>query len=56
MYSTTDERGIINNFPKEPAMYYAKRPANSQRTRYVIQGALAAVLVTGFVSMAFVVS
>jgi hypothetical protein len=56
MYSTTDERGIINNFPRETKMYYAESPANEQKQRYILQGTLAALLVTGLVSMAFVVS
>jgi hypothetical protein len=56
MYTTASERGILNNFSKEPAMYYAAPPANAERRRYLIQGALASVLVTGFISMAFLVS
>lgn len=56
MHSTTDERGIINNFPRETKMYYAESPAGEQKRRYLIQGTLAAILVSGLISMAFVIS
>jgi hypothetical protein len=56
MYSTTDERGIINNFPTESKMYYAEYPANTKQRRYLVQGVLSAMLVSGFVLMAFAVS
>jgi len=56
MYSTADERGIINNFSKEPQMYYAEYPANTQQRRYLVQGTLAAMLVSGFVLMSLVIS
>ncbi len=56
MYSTMDERGLINNFAKETKMYYAEYPATTQQRRYAIQATLAAVLVTGFVLMSFAIS
>jgi len=56
MYSTSDERGVINNFPNETKMYYSEYPANTQQRLYMVQGTLAAMLVSGFVLMAFAIS
>lgn len=45
MYTTTDERGILNNYATEPAVYLATSPSPEQKRRYILQGALAATLV-----------
>ena len=56
MYTTTDERGIMNNYAAEPDMYYAVSPSPEQKRNYLIQGALALVLVTSIVLTALAVS
>ncbi len=43
---TTDDRGILNNYASEPAMYYAEYPSLEQQQRYLLQGAAALLLVT----------
>jgi len=45
MYTTTDERGILNNYATEPVVYLAAPPSPEQKRRYVLQGALAVMLV-----------
>ncbi len=54
MYTTTDDRGILNNYASEPDMYYAEYPSVEQRRQYALQGAIAALFVTAvfFVSLA----
>lgn len=56
MTTITDENGIMNNFPKEPTMYYAKAPSSKEQRRYVVWGALALVVVAASVLTAVVVS
>lgn len=56
MYTTTDERGLLNNYATEPRMYLADSPSFEQRRRYKIQGAIAAVLVSALVLVSLVVS
>jgi hypothetical protein len=46
MYTTTDDRGILNNYATEPRMYYAEYPSQEQKRRYALQGAVAFLLVT----------
>ncbi|HEY9844698.1 MAG TPA: ssl1498 family light-harvesting-like protein [Candidatus Caenarcaniphilales bacterium] len=46
MYTTTDERGLLNNFAAEPAVYLAETPSKEQKRRYVFQGIGATVLVS----------
>lgn len=43
---TTDDRGILNNYATEPAMYYADYLSKEQQRRYALQGGLAVLLVT----------
>ncbi len=45
MHTTTDERGILNNYAIEPAMSYAEYPSIAEQRRYFVQGAAAIVLV-----------
>lgn len=56
MYTTTDERGILNNYATEPKVYYAEYPSKSQQQRYALQGAIAVLLVTVVTLTAFAVS
>ena len=56
MYTTTDERGILNNYAVEPKVSYEEYPAVYEQKRYVIQGALAALFVTAIVFISFAVS
>ncbi|MFQ4144582.1 photosystem II assembly protein Psb34 [Chlorogloeopsis sp. ULAP02] len=56
MYTTTDERGILNNYANEPKMYCAAYPSVEQQRRYTIQAGVAAFFVTALVVVAFVVS
>ena len=56
MYTTTDERGIMNNYATEPEMYIAVSPTSEQQRNYLLQGAMALVLVTSLVLTAVAVS
>ncbi len=56
MTTITDEHGIINNFAREPKMYYAAAPSAQEQRRYVLWGLLASVVVAGSVFTAVVVS
>ncbi|BAZ40195.1 hypothetical protein NIES4101_61560 [Calothrix sp. NIES-4101] len=56
MYTTVNEDGVLNNYPTEPSMYYADYPAIWEQRRYLFQGAIAALLVTTLVLVAFTVS
>jgi len=53
---TTDDRGILNNYATEPAISYAEYPSEEQQRRYAFQGAVATLLVTVLVLIAFSVS
>ncbi|ADI66139.1 photosystem II assembly protein Psb34 [Trichormus azollae] len=46
MYTTTNEEGILNNYATEPKLYYAEYPSPEQQSRYLFQGAVAALFVT----------
>lgn len=56
MTTISDENGIINNFAKEPAMYYAEAPSSQEKRNYLIWSAIALALVVGSVFTATVVS
>ena len=56
MYTTTDERGILNNYATEPQMYYAEYPNQEQQRRYIFQGALALLLLSSLVLTALAIS
>ena len=56
MYTTTDERGVMNNYANEPQVYYATSPSRQQKRNYFLQGALALVLVISVVLTAVAVS
>ena len=56
MTTISDENGIINNFAKEPQMYYAEAPSTKEQKGYVLWGAIASVVIAGSVFTAIVVS
>jgi hypothetical protein len=56
MYTTTDEKGILNNYATEPQLYYAEYPSPEQQNRYLFQGAAAVLFVTSIVLIALGVS
>lgn len=56
MTTISDENGIINNFAKEPTMYYAEAPSSQARRNYLVWGVMASVLVVASVFTAVVVS
>lgn len=49
---TQEEGGRLNNFAKEPKMYQAEPPTQSQKRNYVILGIAALVLVSGLIFVA----
>jgi hypothetical protein len=56
MLSTTDERGVINNFAKDPIPSVAEYPSKSQQRRYWVMGAASTVFMAGVFALAFAVS
>jgi hypothetical protein len=56
MTTITDEQGIINNFAKEPQIYYADAPSSQEKRNYILWGAIALVVVAVSVFTAVVVS
>ncbi len=56
MYTTTDERGVMNNYATEPDMYYAVYPSPEQQRNYFLQGAIAFGLVATLILTALAVS
>ena len=52
---TTNENGILNNYSTEPPIYFAEYPSPEQQSRYVLQAAAAALLVTSLILIAFAV-
>ncbi|MCL1473718.1 photosystem II assembly protein Psb34 [Argonema antarcticum] len=52
----TEERGILNNFAKEPKMYFAEYPTQQQQRSYLFQGVAALALLAAVVLTAFAVS
>lgn len=53
---TREEGGRLNNFAAEPEVYIAKPPTNVEKRNYAIWGALALLLVSGIIFVAFSVS
>ncbi len=56
MYTTQLDNGTINNYALEPKMYLSDYPAVYEQRRYIVQGALAAMVVTATVLISFAVS
>jgi hypothetical protein len=53
---TTDDRGILNNYAVEPAMYYAEYPSIEEQRRYAYLGGLATLFVSALVLLALSVA
>ncbi len=49
MYTTNPE-GQLNNYAVEPPVYFAEYPSLEQQQSYVLQGAIASLLI-GFVTL-----
>ncbi|MDV3002557.1 MAG: hypothetical protein N5P05_004212 (plasmid) [Chroococcopsis gigantea SAG 12.99] len=56
MFTTSTEDGLLNNYAVEPTTYPAVYPSPEQRRNYALQGALATLLVTATILIAFAVS
>ncbi|MGK7902153.1 MAG: ssl1498 family light-harvesting-like protein [Hormoscilla sp.] len=56
MYTTTNENGILNNYPVAPKMYYGTYPDGLQQRRYLLQGLLAMTFVGSLLLTALVIS
>ncbi|MGB8701075.1 MAG: ssl1498 family light-harvesting-like protein [Thermosynechococcaceae cyanobacterium] len=53
---TIDETGVMNSYATEPKMYFAPYPSVEQQRRYMLQGALAILLVTATLAVSLTVS
>ena len=53
---TNEEGGRLNNFAVEPKVYQATPPTKAEQRNYIIMGALAVVLVSALIFVAFSVS
>jgi hypothetical protein len=56
MYTTIDDKGILNNYATEPKVYFANYPSKEQQNSYVLQGAIATLFVTALVFISFAIS
>ena len=56
MQTTQLDNGILNNYAFEPKVTYAVYPAVYEQRRYLQQGAIATLLVTATIFIAFAVS
>lgn len=52
----TEEGGRLNNFAKEPKVYQAEPPTQTDKRNYIFLGVAAVALVSGLVVVAFSVS
>lgn len=53
---TTEEGGRLNNFAREPKVYEAEPPSNTQKRNYILWGIVAMLLVAGVVAVAVAAS
>ena len=53
---TTEDGGRLNNFAKEPKVYTAEPPNETQKRNYILWGVAAATLVGAVIFVAFSVS
>jgi hypothetical protein len=56
MYTTYDDAGKFNNYPKETKMYYAEEPSRVEKRHYLIQGILALVFVSSLILISLAIS
>ena len=53
---TSDERGVMNNFPTETKDVLVDPPTGKQKVQYAILAGVATVLLGGIIWVAYVVS
>ena len=56
MYRTQVDNGALNNYPVEPKVVCATYPTSHEQRRYIIQGALGALMVTTTIMISLMVS
>ena len=56
MYTTQLDNGTLNNYAVEPKMTFAEYPAVYEQRRYIVQGAIASLIVTATILISFAVS
>ncbi|XGV87292.1 MAG: photosystem II assembly protein Psb34 [Limnothrix sp. BL-A-16] len=56
MYTTTNETGQLNNYAKEPKMYYAHYPTLWEQRRYAQLGGAAVLFLGLTLAIAFAAS
>ena len=56
MYTTQLDNGTLNNYAVEPKMTFAEYPAVYEQRRYIVQGALASLIVAATILISFAVS
>jgi hypothetical protein len=56
MFTTVDETGRLNNYAREPQVYLAAYPSLEKQRVYLLQGGIAALLVTALLIISTVVS
>ena len=56
MYTTQLDNGTLNNYALEPKMTLADYPAVYEQRRYIVQGAVASLIVTATLLISFAVS
>jgi hypothetical protein len=56
MYTTQLDNGTLNNYAIEPQVTYAEYPTVYEQRRYVLQGAIATLLVTALILTSLAVS
>ncbi|MEM9275780.1 MAG: ssl1498 family light-harvesting-like protein [Cyanobacteria bacterium P01_F01_bin.143] len=56
MYTVQEENGRLNNYAVEPTVYVAEYPESYEKRRYMIQGVIAALIVTAAIVTSFLVS
>ena len=56
MYTTKEENGLLNNYAVEPQITYSESPTSNEQRRYLIQGIVAALVITATIVTAFAVS
>ncbi|BAQ64626.1 photosystem II assembly protein Psb34 [Geminocystis sp. NIES-3709] len=56
MYTTINEEGTLNNYAREPQMYYSNYPSPEQQRNYLKWGTLALLLLTSLLLTTLAVS
>ena len=56
MYTVQEENGRLNNYAVEPKVYVAEYPESDEQRRYIIQGAISALIVATVIVTSFLVS